>query len=150
MADQRDTGEGTFSAAERAAMKQRVAELRAEGKAAKGAAKREQEAQACADAIAALSGLDREIAELLHRVMTEEAPQLAPKTWYGFPSYAADGTVVAFYQPASKFGARYGTVGFNDAAKLDDGPMWPTVYAIVAVTADVETRLRELVRRAAG
>jgi uncharacterized protein YdhG (YjbR/CyaY superfamily) len=150
MADQRDTGEGKFSAAERAAMKQRAAELRAEGKAAKGAAKREQEAQACADAIAALSGLDHEIAELLHRVMTEEAPQLAPKTWYGFPSYATDGTVVAFYQPASKFGARYGTVGFNDAAKLDDGPMWPTVYAIVAVTADVETRLRELVRRAAG
>lgn len=150
MADQRDTGKRGFSAAERAAMKQRAAELRAEGKAAKGAAKREQEAQACADAIAALGGMDRTIAERLHAVVTEEAPGLDPKTWYGFPSYARDGKVVVFYQPASKFQTRYGTVGFSEDARLDDGDAWATSYAVLDVTDAVEATLRELVRRAAG
>lgn len=138
-----------FSAEERAAVKQRAAELRAEAKGGKGAAKREREAQACKDAIAALSGMDRKAAELLDRVVREVAPQLEPKTWYGFPSYARDGKVVVFFQFAEKFGTRYGTIGFSEDARLDDGPMWPAAYAIVDVNADVENRLKELVRRAA-
>lgn len=150
MADQRDTGEQGFSAAERAAMKQRAAELREQSKFAKGEAKREQEAQACADAIAALSGMDRKVAARLHAIVSEEAPQLEPKTWYGFPSYARDGKVVVFYQPASKFKTRYGTVGFSEDARLDDGDAWPTSYAVLDVSDAVDTRLRELVRRAAG
>lgn len=150
MADQRDTGGQEFSAAERAAMKQRAAELRAEAKAAKGAAKREQEAQACADAIAALTGTDREVAERLHEIVTAEAPHLDPKTWYGFPSYARDGKVVVYYQPASKFQTRYGMVSFSEDARLDDGDAWPTSFAVLHVTDAVDTQLRALVRRAAG
>lgn len=150
MADQRDTGKAGFSAEERAAMKQRAAELRNEGKLAKGAAKREQEAQACADAVAALSGTDRTVAERLHAIVAEEAPQLDAKTWYGFPSYARDGKVVVYYQPASKFKTRYGMVSFSEDARLDDGDAWPTSYAVLAVTDAVEAQLRELVRRAAG
>lgn len=141
---------GRFSAAERAAMKQRAAELRAEGKAGKGAAKREREAQACLDAIAELEGTDKAVALLLHDLVTEEAPHLFSKTWYGFPSYAREGKVVVFYQPASKFDVRYGVVGFSEDAFLDDGVMWPTSYAVTEVNAQVEERLRELVIRAAG
>ena len=89
-----------FSDAERAAMQQRKAELREQAKGGKGAAKKEREAQACLDAIDALAGTDRTIAERLHAIVTEEAPELDPKTWYGFPSYARDGKVVVFYQPA--------------------------------------------------
>ncbi len=81
---------------------------------------------------------------------TVDAADLAPKTWYGFPSYARDGQVVVFYQPASKFGTRYGTVGFNEQARLDDGEMWATTFAVTAVSDAVVQRLRELVRRAAG
>lgn len=150
MADQRDTGGAGFSAAERAAMKQRAAELRAEAKAAKGAAKRDQEAQACTDAIAALAGTDREVAERLHTIITEEAPQLDPKTWYGFPSYARDGKVVVYYQPASKFQTRYGMVSFSEDARLDDGDAWAVSYAVMHVTDAVDARLRALVRQAAG
>lgn len=139
-----DTG---FSDAERAAMKQRAAELRAQG--GKGAAKKEREAQACLDAIEALTGSDQAIARRLHVIVTEEAPQLDHKTWYGFPSYARDGRVVVFYQPASKFETRYGTVGFQEDARLDDGAMWPTSFAVLEVTDDVERQLRDLVRRAA-
>jgi uncharacterized protein YdhG (YjbR/CyaY superfamily) len=131
-------------------MKQRAAELRAEAKTAKGAAKREGEAQACLAAIADLTGADHVVAERLHAIATEEAPGLDPKTWYGFPSYARDGKVVVFYQPASKFGTRYGTVGFSEDAMLDDGVIWPTSFAVLEVTDDVDARLRELVRRAAG
>jgi uncharacterized protein YdhG (YjbR/CyaY superfamily) len=149
MADERGSDTG-FSAAERDAMKQRKAELRAQAKAGKGAAKKEREAQACLDAIAALVGTDRTVAERLHAVVTDEAPQLDPKTWYGFPSYARDGKVVVFYQPASKFGTRYGTVGFSEDAALDDGVLWPTSFAVLEVDDEVDRRLRELVRRAAG
>ena len=148
MADQRGSEDG-FSAAEREAMKQRATELRDQAKAPKGAAKREREAQACLDAIAALEGADRAVAERLHAIVTEEAPHLDPKTWYGFPSYAREGKVVVFYQPASKFGTRYGTVGFSEDARLDDGPAWPTAYAVLEVDDEVDRRLRELVRRAA-
>ena len=142
-------GEGGFSDAERAAMKQRADELRSQ-KGVKGSAKRERERQACIDAIAELPDADRQIAERFHIIVTEEAPHLDPKTWYGFPSYAADGKVVTFVQPSSKFDTRYTTVGFNEDAALDDGAMWATSFAVREVTAEVETRLRDLVRRAAA
>lgn len=148
MADERGS-EDKFSDAERAAMRQRNAELKEQAKSGKGAARKEREAQACLDAIAALEGTDRTVAERLHAVVTEEAPHLDPKTWYGFPSYARDGKVVVFYQPASKFGTRYGTVGFSEDAQLDEGAFWPAAYAVLAVDDEVERQLRELVRRAA-
>lgn len=138
-----------FSADERAAMKQRAEELRA-SKGLKGAAKREKEAQACLDAIAALEGLDRQIAERYHVVVTEEAPHLDPKTWYGFPSYARDGEVVTFVQPASKFDTRYTSIGFNEDAIIDDGPIWATAFAVIEWTPAVEEQLRALVRRVDG
>lgn len=139
-----------FTADERDAMKQRAAELKAEKVGGKGSAKKEREAKACVDAIAGLPSSDRSIAEGLHTIVSEEAPQLDPKTWYGFPSYARDGKVVVFYQPASKFGTRYGNVGFSEDALLDDGVFWPTSFAVLEVTDEVDSRLRDLVRRAAG
>lgn len=142
--------DGTFSAEELAAMKQRAAELREEAKPAKGAAKREREAAACADAIATLTGTDHEIAARLHEIVTSQAPHLDPKTWYGFPSYAREGKVVIFFQPQSKFDTRYATIGFNEDALLDDGDFWPTAFAVRQIDAPIEARLRELVRRAAG
>lgn len=138
-----------FSEAERAAMRQRAEELRS-SKGLKGAAKRAKEYEACIAAIEALEGVDLAVASRLHVIVAEEAPHLEPKTWYGFPSYARDGSVVVFYQPASKFGTRYGSVGFNEDARLDNGPMWATSFAVVDMTDEVETRLRDLVRRAAG
>ncbi len=138
-----------FSAQEREAMKQRAAELK-EMKGVKGAAKRAKEYDACLEAIDALAGSDRQIAERLHVIVTEEAPELAPKTWYGFPSYAKDDKVVVFYQPASKFETRYGSIGFNETAALDDGEMWPTSFAVLEMTPAAEKTFRELVRRAAG
>lgn len=142
-----DGNEGGFSAAERAAMKQRAEELRA-AKGVKGAAKREREFQACLDAIAELEGVDRQVAERFHVIVSQEAPQLDPRTWYGFPSYARDGDVVLFVQPAAKFGTRYATVNFSEHAQVDDGPMWPVSYAVVDLTAEVEQELRRLVRKA--
>lgn len=141
--------QGGFSAAERSAMKQRAEELAAM-KGVKGAAKKAKEYEACLEAIDALTGLDRTIAERFHVVVSEEAPQLDPKTWYGFPSYARDGKVVTFVQPASKFDARYASIGFNEDALLDDGAMWATAFAVVEWTDDVEKQLRALVKRAAG
>ncbi len=135
---------------ERAAVKQRAAELRAEAKGGKGSAKREREAQACVEAIAALTDPDRTIAERLHRIVADEAPDLDAKTWYGFPSYARDGKVLVFFQPREKFDTRYGTVGFQDVAALDDGAIWATSFAVIEMTDEVEARLRETVRRAAG
>lgn len=138
-----------FSDEERAAMRQRADELRA-SKGLKGAAKAAKDLEACGAAIDALEGLDREVAVLLHRLVCEEAPQLAPKTWYGFPTYAADGKNIVYYQPASKFKTRYGTVSFDVNAQLDDGPIWPVSFAVVEVNGTVEKQLRALVRRAAA
>jgi len=143
-----DTKTG-FTGAERAAMKQRAEELKAT-KGVKGAAKRAKEYEACLAAIEGLDGADRQIAERLHVIVAEEAPELLPKTWYGFPSYARDDKVVVFYQPASKFDTRYGTVGFNQDAALDDGDLWATSFAVLSVTDEVEKRLRALVGKAAG
>ena len=143
------TSEGAgFSDAEKAAMKQRADELKAM-KGLKGLAKIEKENQACLDAIEALEGTDRIIAERVHVIVLEEAPHLRPKTFYGFPAYAKDGKVDVFWQPASKFNTRYGTVSFDETAQLDDGPMWPVSFAVIEMTDAVEQRIRELVRAAA-
>lgn len=138
-----------FSAAEQAAMKQRATELRAM-KGVKGTAKKIKELQACLDAIGELTGIDKQVAERYHVIVTEEAPDLDPKTWYGFPSYARDDKVLTFVQPASKFETRYPTIGFQDVATLDDGAMWPTSYAVVAWNEDVDAKLRAIVRKAAA
>ena len=135
-----------FSADERAAMKQRAAELRAEGK--KGA-KKADALQAVLDSIAAMAPADRAIAERMHATVTSTAPGLSPKTWYGMPAYANDdGKVVVFFKDAGKFKSRYATLGFEEAANLDDGPMWPTSYALTAWTPAVEKKVVELVRTA--
>ena len=139
-----------FSAAELQAMKQRAAELRAEGAGGTGTKKKEREAKECTATIESLEGLDREIAELLHKVVKEEAPHLDPKTWYGFPAYAREGKTVVFFQPASKYDSRYGSIGFNEEAFLDDGDFWATSFAVLAVSDKFEAKLRGLVGKAAG
>lgn len=137
-----------FTEAERAAMRARAEELRASGR---GGAKKAEEAQACLDAIAAMPDGDRALAERVHTLVSEAAPGLRPKTWYGMPAYVdADGKVVCFFKPASKFGVRYSTLGFNDVARLDDGEMWPTEYAVTAMSPAVATTVDALVRRAVG
>ena len=139
-------GAGGFTAAERAAMKQRAAELRAEGR--KGA-KQADGLQAVLDAFEKMAPADRALAERVHVVVTENAPDLAPKTWYGMPAYAnADGKVVLFFKDAGKFGQRYSTLGFEEASHLDDGDIWPTSYAVVAWTPAVEKQVAELVKAA--
>ena len=138
-----------FSAEERAAMKQRAEELKAM-KGVKGTAKKVKEFEACIAAIEALEGTDRAVAQRLHVIVLEEAPHLDPKTWYGFPTYAKEGKNIVFYQPATKFGTRYGSIGFEENANLDDGAMWPVAFAVTEMTDGVEQRLRELVRQAAS
>ena len=143
----RDESDG-FSAEERAAMKERAAELRAEGK--KGA-KQADGLQAVLDAIAKMAPEDRALAERVHVAVTASAPGLAPKTWYGMPAYAnADGKVVVFFQDSGKFGYRYSTLGFQDAAHLDDGDMWAASYALLKWTPKVEKQVVALVNRTAA
>lgn len=141
--------DGKLSATERKALKERAAELRKQSS-RKGGSKKERELQDALDAIDGLPEPDKALAQMVHEVVTAAAPDLDPKTWYGFPSYARDGKVLAFFQQASKFGSRYSTLGFQDIAALDDGDMWPTVYAVIADTPDVRARIEELIRRAAG
>jgi uncharacterized protein YdhG (YjbR/CyaY superfamily) len=128
-------------------MKQRASELRSR-RTNKPTA--EDDARAVLDKIAELEQPDREMAERIHAVITTAVPDLAPKLWYGMPAYAKDGKNVVFFQPASKFKARYATLGFNDPARLDDGAMWPTAYAITEVTAAVEKQVSALVKRSVG
>ena len=140
------TESGGFSAAERAAMRKRAAELRAEGK--KGA-KKADELQATLDSIAKMAPEDRALAERVHVTVTATAPELSPKTWYGMPAYAnADGKVVVFFQDSGKFNYRYSTLGFQDAANLDDGDVWPVSYALQKWSPTVEKKVAELVRAA--
>jgi uncharacterized protein YdhG (YjbR/CyaY superfamily) len=135
-----------FSAEERAAMKERAAELRAEGK--KGA-KRADGLQAVLDAIAKMAPEDRTLAERVHVAVTGTAPDLTPRTWYGMPAYANhDGKVVVFYQDSGKFSYRYSTLGFQDTANLDDGDLWPVSYALRKWSPAVEKRVVELVKAA--
>lgn len=131
---------------ERDAVKQRAKELRAQAKAGKS---REAGLKSVLDAIAALEPNDKALAEGLHKVVTEVAPDLVPKTYYGMPGYAnAEGKMVVFLQPAKKFKTRYATVGFEDRANLDDGDMWPVGFAVRAWTPAVEEKLTALVRAA--
>jgi uncharacterized protein YdhG (YjbR/CyaY superfamily) len=135
-----------FSAEERAAMKERAAELRAEGK--KGA-KKADGLQAVLDSIAKMSPEDRALAERVHVTVTAAAPDLSPKTWYGMPAYAdGDGKVVLFFQDSGKFNYRYSTLGFQDAANLDDGDLWPASYALMKWSPAVEKKIRALVKTA--
>ena len=135
-----------FSAEERAAMKERAAELRAEGK--KGS-KKADGLQAVLDRIAEMAPEDRALAERVHVVVTTTAPDLAPKTWYGMPSYAdANGKAVVFFQDAGKFKTRYSTIGFQDNANLDDGDMWPVSFALTKWSPKVEKKVVELVKAA--
>jgi uncharacterized protein YdhG (YjbR/CyaY superfamily) len=135
-----------FSAEERAAMKERAAELRAEGK--KGA-KKADGLQAVLDKIAEMAPQDRELAERVHVTVTATAPELSPKTWYGMPSYAnEDGTVVVYFLDAGKFKSRYSTLGFQDVANLDDGDLWPVSYALKEWTPAVEKKVARLVKAA--
>jgi uncharacterized protein YdhG (YjbR/CyaY superfamily) len=135
-----------FSPEERAAMKERAAELRAEGR--KGAKKAEG-LQALLDRVAEMAPADQELAERVHVVVTNNAPDLLPKTWYGMPAYAnADGKVVVFFQDSGKFGYRYSTLGFQDNARLDDGDLWPVSYALTRWSPRVESKVVELVRAA--
>jgi uncharacterized protein YdhG (YjbR/CyaY superfamily) len=135
-----------FSVEERAAMKERADELRAEGK--KGA-KRADGLQAVLDAIAKMAPEDRGLAERVHVTVTATAPDLSPKTWYGMPAYAnADGKVVIFFQDAGKFSYRYSTLGFQDTANLDADDMWPVSYALVKWSPAVDKKVIELVKAA--
>jgi uncharacterized protein YdhG (YjbR/CyaY superfamily) len=134
-----------FTADERAAMRARARELKAEERASKNRAAGERDVRA---AIAALPEPDRDLAERLHALVQAAAPDLWPKTWYGMPACANDGKVVCFFKPASKFNSRYATFGFEEAANLDAGAMWPTSFALTKLTAADEARLGELVKKA--
>jgi uncharacterized protein YdhG (YjbR/CyaY superfamily) len=137
---------GGFTADERAAMKERAAELRAEGK--KGA-KQADGLQDVLDKIAQMAPDDRALAERVHVTVTENAPDLIPRTWYGMPAYAnGDGKVVLFFQDSGKFKYRYSTLGFQDAANLDDGDMWAASFALVKWSPAVEKKVAALVKAA--
>jgi uncharacterized protein YdhG (YjbR/CyaY superfamily) len=134
-----------FTAEERAAMKARAQELKAEERASKNRAEGERDALA---AIAAMKESDRAMAKRLHATITASAPALWPKTWYGMPAYAKDGKVVCFFKSAGKFNSRYATFGFEEAANLDEGAMWPTSFALKELTAADEARIAALVKQA--
>lgn len=133
---------------ERAAMKNRTQELKAEARRGRGA--KVDEEGALLDKLAEMSDTDRAMGERIHEIVKASAPDLTPKLWYGMPAYAKDGKIICFYQPAMKFKARYATLGFNDHANLDDGAMWPTAFALMELTAADEARIAELVKKAAG
>jgi uncharacterized protein YdhG (YjbR/CyaY superfamily) len=129
-----------FTAEERAAMKERAQELKAEARRADGE-------KALLAKIAEMPEPDRAMAERLHAIITVSAPDLSPKTWYGMPAYAKDGKVVCYFTPASKFKERYATFGFNDTANLDEGNMWPTSFALKDLTAAEEAKIEALVKK---
>ena len=134
----------SFTADERAAMKERAQEVK---KAARRGGKADSERDVLYK-IAEMSQPDRAMAERLHALIKDSAPALAPRTWYGMPAYAKDGKVVCFFQSAQKFKSRYATLGFSDEANLDDGTMWPTTFALKELTPAEEARISELVRAA--
>lgn len=136
-----------FTDEERAAMQERARELKAEARAHKSRADAESDVLA---KIAEMPEPDHSMAERLHAIVKTNAPGLTPKLWYGMPAYARSGKVVCFFQAAHKFNTRYATLGFTDAAHLDDGAMWPTAFALTAWTAEEEARIVALVKRAAG
>jgi uncharacterized protein YdhG (YjbR/CyaY superfamily) len=136
-----------FTAEEKAAMRERAREQKAESRSKDARADGEKELLA---KVAEMPASDRVMAERLHALITAAAPDLAPKTWYGMPAYAREGKIVCFFQAADKFKARYATFGFSDAATLDDGAMWPTSYALMSLTRADEARIVELVKKAIG
>ena len=137
-----------FTAEEKAAMKERAKELKAEARAKTDRAAGEKDLLA---KIAEMQGADRAMAKQIHEIITASAPALSPKTWYGMPAYAnKDGKVVCFFQSAAKFNARYATFGFNDSANLDEGVMWPTAFALKELTATEEEKIAALVKKAAS
>jgi uncharacterized protein YdhG (YjbR/CyaY superfamily) len=133
-----------FTPEERAAMKERAAEVR---KQARKDAKADPEKDLL-EKIAEMTDDDRAIAERLHALVAEHAPALTPKTWYGMPGYALDGKVLVFFQAAAKFKVRYATIGFNDTAALDEGTLWPTAFAVTKLGPDEEAFIGELLRKA--
>ena len=134
-----------FSAEEKAAMKERVKELKAEERANKDRAAGESDVLA---KIAEMPDPDRVLAERIHAIVEASAPELSPKTWYGMPAYAKDGKIVCFFTSADKFKSRYATFGFNEDANLDEGTMWPTAFALTKLTAADEARIGALVKKA--
>ena len=153
MAERKPTKKGAqtsasgFSAEERAAMKERAKELKAEARASKD---KEAGERAVLEKIAEMPKPDRVMAERLHALVKASAPSLAPKTWYGMPAYARDGKVVCYFQSAEKFKSRYATFGFSDEASLDEGAMWPTSFALKKLTAADEARIGALLEKAVG
>ena len=137
----RRTASQVFTAEEKAAMKELIKERKASGNRAAAEAD-------CLAKIAEMAPSDRTMAERLHKLIASNAPQLAPKTWYGMPAYAKDGNIVCFFQSAGKFKARYATLGFTDKAHLDDGEMWPTSYALRTLTPADEAKIAKLMKRA--
>ncbi|MFZ1993688.1 MAG: DUF1801 domain-containing protein [Solirubrobacteraceae bacterium] len=138
-------GSGAFTQEERAAMKERAAELKT--------ARRGGKTDGNSDVLIKIAEMpepDRLMAERVHEIVRAAAPGLAPRTWYGMPAYARDGNVVCFFQGASKFKARYATLGFSDKARLDDGEMWPTAFALKELNTQTEARIAALVKQAAS
>jgi len=143
----RTTGKASkgFTDEERAAMRERAQELKAEARASKDKAAGE---SAVLAKIAEMQGPDRAMAKRLHAIIKASAPALSPKTWYGMPAYAKDGKIVCFFQSAEKFKSRYATFGFSDEANLDEGTMWPTSFALKKLTAAEEAKIGSLVKKA--
>jgi hypothetical protein len=140
---------GAFTDEERAAMKDHAQEVKTAARRGPRAAKEDGESDVLAK-IAEMTEPDRAMAERLHAIIKASAPALSPRTWYGMPAYAKDGKIVCFFQPAQKFKSRYSTLGFNDAANLDEGAMWPVAYALTELTAADEARIGALVQKAAS
>jgi uncharacterized protein YdhG (YjbR/CyaY superfamily) len=141
---------GGFTPEERAAMKNRAEEIKADRRAGSRAAKAAEDEAAVLAKIAEMEESDRSMAQRLHDLVKAGAPDLAPRLWYGMPAYARDGKVVCFFQSAQKFKTRYATLGFSDQANLDDGAMWPTAYALTRLSAADEKKITALLKRAAG
>ncbi|MFJ5955935.1 iron chaperone [Paenarthrobacter sp. NPDC092416] len=138
-----------FTDDERAAMKERAQELKKSARKKSTGSKVDGEADVLAK-IDEMPEADKALATRLHAIVKEHAPELTPKTWYGMPAYAKDGKNIVFFQSSHKFKARYATIGFEENAKLDDGEMWPTAFALTELTPDVEARIIELIKRAIG
>ena len=134
---------GTFTDEEKAAARERVKELKRSPRAGKADGERD-----VLEKISEMDDADRAMAERIHAIVTASAPDLVPRTWYGMPAYAKDGTIVCHFQPAKKFKTRYPTLGFSDKANLDDGTMWPTYFALTELTAADEARIAALLKQA--
>jgi uncharacterized protein YdhG (YjbR/CyaY superfamily) len=149
---QRSTGtakaSGGFTAEEKAAMRERARELKVAGR--RGAASTADGESDVMAKIAEMQSSDRRMATRIHAIVKENAPDLSCRTWYGMPAYAKEGSVICFFKSAQKFKSRYATLGFSDKAKLDDGAMWPTDYALLELTPEVESRIAALIKQAVG